>query len=164
MVIIFDSSTLILLAKIDILRDVTKEFKVIIPNKVKDECTKKDLFDAKIILSLLKEGLIEAKKVGATGTINKLCKDFSLHLGEAEALYLAMDEKCLLAVDDGPTMKACRVLNVRFLTAIHFLIKLVKIGKMDKQMAMAKLEKLSFYGRYNRRIVEDALNRLEGGI
>lgn len=162
--IIFDSSTLILLAKIDILRDVTKEFKVIIPNKVKDECTKKDLFDAKIILSLLKEGLIETKRVGATGTINKLRKDFNLHLGEAEALCLAMDGKCSLAVDDGPTMKACKVLNIRFLTAIHFLIKLVKIGKMDKQMARAKLEKLSFYGRYNRRIVEDALNRLEGGI
>ena len=47
---IFDSSTLILLAKIDILRSVAEEVKIRIPKRVKDECTVKDTFDAKIIL------------------------------------------------------------------------------------------------------------------
>jgi len=36
--------------------------------------------------------------------------------------------------------------------------------KMDKQMAIARLEKLWFYGRYNMGIIENALKRLEGGI
>ncbi len=34
---------------------------------------------------------------------------------------------------------------------------------MDRQMAKAKLEKLSFYGRYKRRIIDHALKRIEGG-
>lgn len=90
--------------------------------------------------------------------------DIILQPGEAEALSLAMEKGCPLAVDDRPTIKACKVLNIRFTTAIHFLVKMAEAGKMDRQMAVAKVEKLSFYGRYNRRIIEDALKRLEGGI
>ena len=161
---IFDSSTLILLAKIDILRSVAEEVKIRIPKRVKDECTVKDTFDAKIILSLIKEGLIMVKGDGSTGAVNKLCKDFKIHHGEAEALYLAIKEECPLAVDDGPTIKACKILNIRFATAIHFLIIMLDKGKLSRQMATAKLEKLSLLGRYNRWIIENAIKRLEGGI
>lgn len=164
MKLIFDSSTLILLAKIDLLRAVAGEIKIIIPFKVKEECTEKDVLDAKVISSLIKDGLIQVEKVRLRGPVRKLCKDFKIQPGEAEALYLAMEEGCPLAVDDGPTIKACKVLNISFTTAIHFLIKMVKDRKMDKQMAIARLEKLSFYGRYNKRIIEDVWKRMEGGI
>ena len=164
MKVVFDSSTLILLAKIDILRPVAKEVKIAIPKKVRDECTMKDVFDAKVISSLIKEGLIEVKEAGLKRAIPKLCNDFKIQPGEAEALHLAMEEGCTLAVDDGPTIKACKILDIRFTTAIHFLFKVVEAGKMDREMAMVKLERLSFYGRYNKRIIENALKRIEGGI
>jgi predicted nucleic acid-binding protein len=164
MKMVFDSSTLILLAKIDILRSVGGDIKIVIPARVRDECIVKDIFDAKLISSLINEGLIEIEKTGTKRTINKLCRDFKIHPGEAEALYLAMKKGYPLAVDDGPTIKACKILNISFTTAIHFLIKMAEGKKMDRQMAVVKLEKLSFYGRYNRRIIENALKRLEGGI
>jgi predicted nucleic acid-binding protein len=164
MELVFDSSTLILLAKIDLLRAVAEEVNIIIPLKVKEENTIKDILDTKVISSLIKEGLIQVKRVSLRGAIKKLCRDFKVQPGEAEALSLAMEKGCPLAVDDRPTIKACKVLNIRFTTAIHFLVKMAEAGKMDRQMAVAKVEKLSFYGRYNRRIIEDALKRLEGGI
>ncbi len=162
MKVVFDSSTLILLAKIDILRLVTKKVKIEIPKKVKDECTAKDVFDAKVISTLLRESLIQVKEAGSKKAIDKLCKDFRIQSGEAEALHLAKKEGCPLAVDDGPTIKACKILDIRFTTAVHFLINMVEDGKMDRQMAKAKLEKLSFYGRYKRRIIDHALKRIEG--
>ena len=42
------------------------------------------------------------------------------HIGEAEALALALRRKLPLAVDDLPTIKACKILNHKFTTAIHF--------------------------------------------
>ena len=62
----------------------------------------------------------------------------------------------------GPTIKACKVLGVQFATAVHFLLNLRARKKLQLPMALAKLEKLSSYGRYNKRIIEDATERLKG--
>ncbi|MBI4687357.1 MAG: hypothetical protein HY756_06210 [Nitrospirae bacterium] len=60
-------------------------------------------------------------------------------------------------------LEACKILNIQFTTAIHFLINIAEEGKIDKGMAIVKLEKLSLYGRYNKRIIDDAAKRLKGG-
>ncbi len=95
--------------------------------------------------------------------INKVRIDFKIHTGEAEALCLAKEKECPLAVDDLLTIKACKIMNQSFLTAIHFLINITEEKRIDNQIALAKLEKISFYGRYNRRITGDALKRIKGG-
>ncbi len=59
MEIVFDASTLILLAKIELLREITEEVKVIIPGKVKAECLSKKTIDAILISTLIKEKKIE---------------------------------------------------------------------------------------------------------
>lgn len=162
--IVFDSSTLILLAKIDVLRTVAENVKIIIPEEVKIECTGKDIFDAKLISALIKEELIVVikTKLSEEKSINKLCDDFKIQYGEASALYLAMKKGCPLAVDDGLTIKSCKIVNQKFTTAIHFLIKIAETGKIDKKEAVAKLEKLSFYGRYSQQIIDDASKRIKG--
>lgn len=160
--IVFDSSTLILLAKIEILRIVADDIQIIIPERVETECTAKESFDGKLISTLIEEGKIKVEKIRKRETINKLCKDFKLHIGEAEALYMAVERGCPIAVDDLPTIKACKVFNQSFTTAIHFLTNILKDGKVDMQTAIVKLEKLSLYGRYNRRIIDNARKRLEG--
>jgi len=66
-------------------------------------------------------------------------------------------------VDDLPTIKACKILNVQFTTAIHFLINTSEKRLINKEMSLAKLEKLSLYGRYNKQIIDDAAKRLKGG-
>jgi hypothetical protein len=62
-----------------------------------------------------------------------------------------------------PSIKACKILNHKFTTAIHFLINVTENGKINEDMAFIKLEKLSLYGRYSKRILEDATKRLKGG-
>jgi predicted nucleic acid-binding protein len=160
---VFDASTLILLAKIELLRDLAGEINIIISEKVKAECLAKEGIDAKLIATLIKERKIEVRKAGNAEIIKKVQRDFRIEAGEAEALLLARKMECPLAVDDGPTIKACKVLGQQFITAIHFLLNLTLNNKLQPPIALAKLEKLSIYGRYSKRIIEDATRRLKGG-
>ena len=164
MKIVFDASTLILLAKTEPLREVADEAKIIIPEKVKAECSSKGSIDALLISTLIKEKKIEVEKAGNRKAIKKIQRDFRIGSGEAEALWLARRLDCPVAVDDGPTIKACKVIGQRFTTAIHFLLNLASGNRLEFPMAMAKLEKLSSYGRYKREIIEDAMKRLKGEI
>jgi hypothetical protein len=163
MEIVFDASTLILLAKIELLREVTKEVKIIIPEEVKTECFLKESLDAILISTLIKEKKIEVKKVGDREAIRKIRRDFRIEGGEAEVIWLAKKLNYPIAVDDGLAIKACKVIGLRFLTAIHFLLDFASRERLEFPMAMAKLEKLTTYGRYSRRIIEDATKRLKGG-
>jgi len=163
MEIVFDASTPILLAKIELLREVIKEVKIIIPERVRAECLVKEGTDARLISTLIREKKIEVKKAGSTRAIEKIKRDFRLGNGEAEAIWLAKRLHCPIAVDDGPTIKACKILGQRFTTAIHFLLDLASQNRLGLPIAMAKLEKLSTYGRYSEKIIEDAKKRLKGG-
>jgi predicted nucleic acid-binding protein len=163
MEVVFDASTLILLAKIELLRELAGEIKIIISEKVKAECLAKEGIDAKLIATLIKEKKIEVKKTGNAEIIKKIQRDFRIDAGEAESLLLARKMECPLAIDDGPTIKACKVLGQQFITAIHFLLNLALNNKLQLPISLAKLEKLSIYGRYSKRIIEDATKRLKGG-
>jgi len=159
---VFDSSTLILLTKIEIVRAVVEKDIVMIPVMVEKECVKKETFDAQVIRALIQEGKIRIEKVEARKDITKLCNDFRIERGEGEALYLANMHGVPLAVDDGPTIKACKILGCPFATAIHFLVKMVHRQEMSQSTAGVKLEKLSTYGRYSQRILQDAADRIKG--
>jgi len=159
---VFDSSTLILLAKSELLGVVSEDIQIIIPKIVRTECTCKDTLDAKSISALIDNHKIEVVTANKEA-VAKLCRDFRIHAGEAESMAIALKRQLPLAVDDLPTIKACRILNIQFTTAIHFLINIAEKDKIDKKMAIVKLEKLSLYGRYNKRIIDDAAKRLKGG-
>ena len=163
MKVVFDASTLILLAKTEILREIAEDIEVVIPEKVKLECLQKEGTDALLISTLIKEKRIEVKKAGNVEVVKKIQRDFRIEVGEAEALWLAKKHNCPLAVDVGPTIKACKVIGQRFITAIHFLLDLTSDNRIEFPMAIAKLEKLSHYGRYKKKIIEDAMGRLKGG-
>ncbi len=162
MKIVFDSSTLILLAKTELLGVVSEDIQIIIPKMVKAECTRKDTFDAKLILALINNKKIEVVAADKQ-FVGKLCRDFRIHAGEAESLAIALKKQFPLAVDDLSTIKACKILNIKFATAIHFLINTAEKRRIDREMAIVKLEKLSLYGRYTKEIIDDAAKRLKGG-
>jgi len=103
------------------------------------------------------------EKAGNQEAVRNLRADFRIEAGEAQALWLGKRLGVPLAVDDGPTIKACKVLGVQFVTAIHFLINLRARGKLELPLALAKLDALAAYGRYSRKIIEDAAQRLKGG-
>jgi len=163
MKIVFDASTLILLAKIELLREIKDDVEVIIPGKVKEECVFKKSIDALLISTLIKEKKIEVKKSGNAVEMRKIQRDFRIETGETEALFLARRLKCPIAVDDGPTIKVCKIIGQQFTTAIHFLLNLTTQNKLELPVAIAKLEKLSLYGRYSVSIIENARIYLKGG-
>lgn len=157
---VFDSSTLILLAKVDLLRPVAEDVEIFIPARVRAECLAKDTFDASMIAAMIAEKRITVERAGPDAAVRKLTRDFRIERGEADALRLARSRECVLAVDDGPTIKACRVLGQPFATAIHFLIRLRSAGHLDAEAEVIKLENLARFGRYAERIVEDAARRI----
>ena len=162
MEMVFDSSTLILLAKTEFLGIVSEDIQIMIPKMVKAECTRKNTLNAKLISTFVDNRKIEIVTANKEA-VGMLCKDFRIHIGEAESLADALKRQLSLAVDDLPTIKACKILNIQFATAIHFLINIAEKEKIDKEMALVKLEKLSLYGRYSKRIIDDATKRLKGG-
>ncbi|WP_347273898.1 hypothetical protein [Candidatus Kuenenia sp.] len=99
---------------------------------------------------------------GEKEAVGTLCRDFRIHVGEAESLAVALKRQLSLAVDDLLTIKACKILNIQYTTAIHFLVNIAEKKKIDKEMAIVKLEKLSVFGRYSKRIIDDATKRLKG--
>jgi hypothetical protein len=163
MKIIFDSSTLILLAKTDLLREVSKEVGIIIPEDVKKECLIKKTADAELISLLIQEGKISVQEAVAAKAIKKLQMDFRIAKAEAEALWLSKKYEFPIAIDDGPGIRASKALGLRFLTAIHFLLRLSSHHKLSPELAREKLTKLAQMGRYNTRIIEDAMKRLKEG-
>ena len=164
MMVVFDSSTLILLGKINILREAAEQVDIVIPEKVREECLAKKSPDALLIGALIEERKIKIEKVASRKAIRKLCADFRIETAEAEAFYLAKKRGCPLAVDDGPTIKACKILGHKFVTAIHFLVDMAIREEINLTTALAKLEKLSMYGRYSTRIIQDAGVRMKGEV
>ena len=161
----FDASTLILIAKADLLDLFLTSINVpvAIPGEVEKECcSSKKALDAIIIQKALEESRIEVVAVSNRRLVAKLQADFSLGKGEAEAIALALHEKAqLVGVDDKNGIDACRVLGMAFTTAVGILIRSKEKGLLEGPDAIAKLALLAKYGRYKHSIIEDATLKLE---
>jgi predicted nucleic acid-binding protein len=163
--IIFDSSTLILIARIELLGPflAAVESRVAIPLEVERECCGvKRTLDALTIQKALEESRIQVVAVKNRQVMAKLQVDFNLGKGEAEAIALALKEKAqLLGIDDKNGINASKLLGIPFTTAVDILIRSCEKGLLDHQAAVAKLQALAEYGRYKPAIIEDARRRME---
>mgnify|MGYP001596987268 CR=1 FL=1 len=160
---IFDSSTLILLAKIEILDRFLKDYKgnVIISRKVKKESTTKKTFETLLIKKKIKEGRIKVNHV-QSANVRKFIEDFNINSGEAEAIILTLKNKGgTLATDDKNAINACKLLNISFTNSLNILIRAKEKNLMTMEEAKTKLDKLSKYGRFKKSIIEDARRRLK---
>lgn len=163
--IVFDASTLILIAKTGLLDHFLANAKGLasIPRKVEKECCgSTKTLDALIIQRAIEESRIAVREVKSRRAVAKLQADFSLGQGEAEAIALAVREKAsLLGIDDKNGINACKLLSVPFTTAIGILVRSKETGLLEPSDALAKLALLARYGRYKESIIEDARARLE---
>ena len=163
--IIFDSSTLILIARIDLLGSFLAgvQSRVAIPTEVERECCgAKRTLDALMIQKALEESRIQVVAVKSDKLVAKLQVDFNLGKGEAEAIALAVKAKSqLLGIDDKNGINASKLLGIPFTTAVGMLVRSREKGLLDHGDALAKLKALAEYGRYKPAIVEDARRRLE---
>ena len=157
--IVFDASTLILLSKVDLLQKVLEKYEGTIPETVKKEVEFKEGMDTKAIVQQIRDGRLGLKEDPDIKEVDKICKDFPLGKGEAAAFTVARLNNWALATDDGLAIKVCKIFDIRFITAIHFLVG----AGLKEDIAMTKLELLNKYGRYSTRIIEDAEKRIMRG-
>jgi predicted nucleic acid-binding protein len=162
--IVFDSSTLILLAKIELIDAFIDDYKkvVIIPQEVNEECcSKKDSFDALLIRKRIEEKKIKTARIHNNELCERFIKDFSIERGEAGALVLFLEKKTLLlAVDDKNAIKACKILKIPFASALTILVRLVARGAIENDDARKKIDMLAKYGRYKDTMIQEARERL----
>ena len=162
--IIFDSSTLILITKIEILDSFVRDvgLGIAIPLEVERECCSiKASLDALMIRTALNESRIAVIAVRDKRLVAKVQGDFGLGKGEAEAIVLALGEKTVLGIDDKNGINACKLLGVAFTTAIGILLRMCEKKLLTASEALDKLNGLAQHGRYRRSILEDAKRKLE---
>jgi predicted nucleic acid-binding protein len=163
--IVFDASTLILIAKVELLDLFLGNVgaPVAIPAEVAKECCgSKKALDAVMIQKALDESRIKTMAVKNRRVVAKLETDFSLGKGEAEAIALAVSEKArLLGIDDKNGINACKVLGLAFTTAVGILIRSREKGFLEGPEALEKLARLTKHGRYKDSIIDDARLKLE---
>ncbi len=159
--IIFDASTLILLAKIDVLRIVTDIFApATAPKIVLSEATGKKTLDAEAIRQLVHENKLRIVENPPKHRMDYFMERFPVAAGETASFLIAREKNALLATDDGIAIRICKIFGVRFATAVHFLIGLKNRGHLDQQTALAKLGVLERCGRYAPEIIKDATERI----
>jgi predicted nucleic acid-binding protein len=163
--VVFDASTLILIAKAGILDQFLANIgvRVAIPGEVERECCgSKKALDAVIIQRALDESRIKTVAVKNRRLVGKLQADFSLGRGEAEAIALALNEKAqIVGIDDKNGINACKLLGVPFTTALGILIRSRERGLLEEPEALEKLASLAKHGRYKNSIIEGARLKLE---
>jgi predicted nucleic acid-binding protein len=162
--IVFDSSTLTLLAKTGLLDDFLDDYqgKVLIPREVEVEsCGKKQSFDALLLRKRIQENRIGVAKVSGPRLCEQLMRDFNICRGEAEGLVLAIEKKAnLVATDDKNVVKACKLLKIPLTSAIAILIRMAERKVLERDKISAALDALLKYGRYSDGIIKEARERL----
>jgi predicted nucleic acid-binding protein len=162
---IFDASTLILIARIELMETFLADapLNVVIPKEVERECCAvKKTLDAHMIQKAIGESRIQCIAVKNKNIAAKLQTDFSLGKGEAEAIALALREKAhLVGIDDKNGINACKLLGVPFTTAAGILIRCREKDLITLSDALLKLALLTSYGRYRNSIIEDVRTKLE---
>ena len=161
--LVFDASTLILIAKMAHSFLVGMEFEVAIPLEVERECraVKKSL-DALMIQKALDESRIKVVVVKNKRLVSKLQGDFGLGRGEAESIALALFKKArVVGIDDKNGINACKLLGIAFTTAIGILVRMREKELLTVNEAIVKLAALGKHGRYKQSILEDAKRKLE---
>ena len=158
-----DSSTVILLARIELLRSVAERHPIQVTEEVFAECTVKKALDSRLIQALKEAGKIAIEPLTEEDQVllKKLRADFKLGRGEASALVLAHRQGLPLATDDRLAMKVAKLLDIDFVTALHFLIEAYESSQIGREIALEKLDNLEKIGRYSERILADARRRLE---
>ena len=159
--VILDASTLILLAKSDLLALLAEKTRIVIPPEVQREAlARKNLYDARMIEEMLRRRKIQVAKYHHPLRRKQIQVDFGLEVGEAAALLLAKEKDEPLGTDDGPAIKAAKIMGIPFFTAVHVLLELYEKRRVNQEEALAKLERLQKVGRYSAQILEDARKRI----
>lgn len=152
--IVSNSSTLILLARVGALQRFLDEYKkVIIPAQVFEEMiVKSEALDSLVIKEEVKKDRIEIREVKK---MHRIAEEFRLRSGEAAAYALFVESRGgIILTDDGELIKLCRVTGAPFACAMAVIVRMYKKKILPKHEACGYLENLFDYGRYSREVYE----------
>ncbi len=154
--LVSNTSTLVLLAKIDCLEAfISISPSIAIPTQVKEEALfEEDSYYAKLIKKFIQLKKIVILPVDKA-QINEIMSEFKLDEGEAAAYVLFDNRKHkAMLTDDGELIKLCKLQKVPFICAMAVVIRLFEIKKLSKKEALGKLEDLHKIGRYSEKLYE----------
>ena len=157
MTLVADASSLILLAKSDILIDLLKENKIMIPEKVYREIivgkdkSREDAFLVERLISEHRINIVQANK-----KINDKIKDlFGLSGGEQEVISIAWEKNRPIITDDKKCFNAAKALKIEFITSPQIITILFKKNKITKHKALEAIESLEDFGWYKKEIIKN---------
>jgi predicted nucleic acid-binding protein len=159
-IIVSDASSLILLAKTDMLETYSHRVTLIAPTAVFQEAASSALqaryADARTISALADAGRLHVEKVTSRRKL-----PIALGTGEAQTIRLFLQSKAdAVLSDDGRAIRTCRMLGVPFSTTPRVIVDLHRAELVTTREARRSLEKLAIIGRYAPEIVAAALVRL----
>lgn len=163
MMIVFDSSTLVLLTKTEMLDMFLNDYKGmgVISRNVEKEATVKGTFDALLLKKRIEEDRIKIRNV-KDDNVNKFMQDFNINIGEAESICLASGSKrSVLATDDKKAINACKLLGIPYTNALDILIRAREKMLLTDEQSEEKLNLLIKNGRYKKEMIRDAKIKLK---
>jgi len=165
-VLIFDSSTLILLAKAELLDVFLDDFagRPLLPGAVEAESAGAPgrRPDALLIRQRILEGRLSVQDIKQPKVLLRLVQDFRLGPGEAEAIVLALEigDTAVIATDDRNAIRACKVLRIGFVTSLGILVRAVEKGLVTPADGARFLERLRHYGRFRDDIIAEIARQI----
>jgi predicted nucleic acid-binding protein len=163
MSVAIDTSSIILLAKTDLLTKICSIIKLETTMEVKEEVMrglKKGKKGALYLRKLIKERKVKVMK--ANGRMCKrFMKDFNLGLGEASVLALAMRNNLPVITDDNKARKVGKVLNLKVFSSLNFPIILYRNKIIDYEGALLALQVLKKEGWFSKEVMVEAFNELK---
>lgn len=163
--IVFDASTLILLAKAEVLETFLAKSKMeaVVPREVaREACEVKQSLDALVIQRLIHEKKIMVEPLKERALCERIRRELGLGAGEAEAIALAIVKNAqLVATDDRNAINACKLVKVPFTSALGILVRMYENGVLDQAGALLKLAILEREGRYRKSLISAVRSRLE---
>ncbi len=167
-IVVADSSALILLCKIELLESLCQKHKIVIPLEVYKEAVEEGLArkhpDALKLRELIDKKMIKIEKVTWIAEFRKVKENHGLGEGEAEAICLVLENKAsIVALDDFKAIRYCERFRIPFTTTITLIMDSYEEKEIDKNTAAKMMRDLAVKGRFNNQVIFKALEKLEGG-
>ena len=165
-IIICDSSILILLSKLEMLDILIESFESIVISRAVyvesvEQGKKLKKMDAFLIEKRIKDRKIVVENIKNLADKEKFIKDFNIHDGESETIILYLEKNAdLLGTDDYKTLKICKILKIKYFTTPLFIIRCFLKKKLAKNVALLKFKKLLEFGWYKEENIIDFKNKM----
>ncbi len=160
--VVFDASALILMAKIGLLKELSKEIDIHTTETVCEETTRAETYDAEVIQQRSENNHFTREKVPEEN-IEKIIDRFNLDKGEASTIALQRQINAdIIATDDKQAINACKILEIKFTTSLKLLGRAYEKELISQEKAMTKLKELDKHGRYNDNQIKSTEQNIRG--